>query len=75
MCLIDQKDYPSPLSIVKCPVYIALILKTWANTPIITYAKIPTAVCLYRIVKVLKIAAVRVSFFETVKYLAMSLKG
>lgn len=51
--------------------YIALILKTWANTPIITYAKIPIAICLYRIVKVLKIAAVRINFFETMKYLAL----
>lgn len=53
------------------PCYIALILKTWANTPIITHVKIPTAICLYRIVKVLKIAVVTINFFETVKYLAL----
>lgn len=43
--------------------YVALILKMWANLPNITYAKIPIAICPYRIVKALKIAAIRIIFF------------
>lgn len=34
----------------------------WVNPPIITYAKIPIAICLYRILKVLKIVAIRITF-------------
>lgn len=43
----------------------------WVNPPIITYAKIPIAICLYRILKVLKIVAIRITFKKKHKILSL----